>query len=103
MEQGFLAPHQLFAADAQITEQGVRTVRGDHDTALHQQWVVGVAGDVVATCQPLKTERMPTLCAGGCRRITPRSWAFQSTGIKAQAVDGETSTTQRDRNVSDVR
>jgi hypothetical protein len=64
MEQGFLAPHQLFAADAQITEQGVRTVRGDYDTALHQQRVVGVAGDVVATCQPLKTERMPTLCVG---------------------------------------
>jgi hypothetical protein len=64
IEQGFLCRFELFAADAQINVEGVRTVRGDYDVAALQKRVVGIAGDVVGNWQKLNTERMPTLCVG---------------------------------------
>ena len=102
--QGYLCKFDLFAADAQINVQGVRTVRGDFDVKQLQQRVVGIAGDVVATWQKLNTDRMPTLCVGvTVDHARELAAAFRSAGISAQAVDGETPTTERDRIFADFR
>ena len=104
IEQGFLCRFELFAADAQINLQGVRTVRGDYDVAALRKRVVGIAGDVVGTWQKLNTERMPTLCVGvTVDHAKELAAAFRSAGITAQAVDGETLTTERDRVFADFR
>ncbi len=104
IEQGYLCRFELFAADVQINVQGVRTVRGDYDVAALRKQVVGIAGDVVGTWQKLNTERMPTLCVGlSVDHAKELAAAFRSAGITAQAVDGETATTERDRIFSDFR
>jgi superfamily II DNA or RNA helicase len=104
IEQGFLCRFELFAADAQINVDGVRTVRGDYDVAALQKRVVGIAGDVVGNWQKLNTERMPTLCVGvTVDHAKELAVAFLSAGITAQAVDGKTPAAERDRIFSDFR
>jgi DNA repair protein RadD len=98
-----VAPKHFAPAIPDLT--GIKTVRGDYDEKQLQEALdrKQLVGDIVTNWMRLASDRKTIVFATGVRHSISIRDEFIKAGVRAAHIDGETSDTERDQILRDVR
>ena len=102
VQQGFLAPVVVYAADTSIDTTGVRTRGGDYVLSDLEAAARRIAGSSVEVWKRYNPNRAQTLVACcGLDHAADVAEQFKAAGIKAATIDGSMPTAKRDQIIAD--